>query len=152
MVRVIDETGNQIGILPISEALKQAQIKNLDLVEIVPNANPPVCKIIDYKKYLYQKEKQKREKRSKQKSNKTRIIRIGPTTSNHDLEIKARQIDKFLENGDKVKIDMILRGREKMHQDIAKEKFQILLNYINKTYKIDQELKKQPHGLSIIIA
>lgn len=151
MVRVIDETGNQIGILPISEALKQAQIKNLDLVEIVPNANPPVCKIIDYKKYLYQKEKQKREKRSKQKSNKTRIIRIGPTTSNHDLEIKARQIDKFLENGDKVKIDMILRGREKMHQDIAKEKFQILLNYINKTYKIDQELKKQPHGLSIII-
>lgn len=136
--------------MPLGEALKQAQIKNLDLVEIVPNINPPVCKIIDYRKYLYQKEKQKRGK-SKQKSSKTRTIRIGPTISNHDLEVKARQIEKFLENGDKAKIDMILKGREKMHQEIAKEKFKILLNYITKEYKIDQELKKQPHGLSMII-
>ncbi len=111
-VRVIASDGEQVGILPVEEALRLAENEDLDLVEISPTAKPPVCKIMDYGKYKYELTKKKQDSRKKQKNIQVKEIKVRPKTDDHDLMTKARHIQKFIEKKDKVKITLVFRGRE----------------------------------------
>jgi translation initiation factor IF-3 len=128
-----------------------AQEKGFDLIEIAPNVRPPVCRIMDYGKYQYQKSKQEREQRTKQKKIEVKSIRISLRIGQHDLEIKAKQAEKFLNKDYKVKIEMILRGREKSLLEMAKEKLNRFIELIPLEIKTEQEIKRQPRGLSVVV-
>ena len=118
-IRVIGEDGEQFGVLSVSDALALAAEKELDLVEISPNATPPVCKIMDYGKFKYEKTKKEKENKKKQKNVVIKEIRIKPHIDEHDKETKISQIEKFIEKEYKVKISLRLTGREKMHAESA---------------------------------
>jgi len=140
-----------LGILDTSEALKMAKDKNLDLVEIAPKVQPPVCKIVDFGKYQYAQEKKERKQKAKQRKSELKEVRIGFSTSAHDLETKAGQAGKFLKQGHKVKIELRLRGREKAHKDLAQEKIKMFLGMFSFAFRVEEEIKKSPRGLSIVI-
>jgi len=149
---LIDENGKNVGVVETNKALQMAQDKGLDLIEIAPSVRPPVCRIMDYGKYQYQKSKQEKEQRVKQKKMETKGVRISFRIGQHDLGIKAKQAEKFLDQGHKVKIEMILRGREKGLFNMAKEKLNEFINLIPLETKLDQEIKRQPRGLSVTIS
>lgn len=151
-LRVIDEKGGQLGVLPVAEALKTARDRGLDLVEISPTANPPVAKITDYGKFAYEINKKEKSGQKHSKQSEVKIIRIGFSSSPHDMEIRVRQAEKFLKEGHKVKIDLMLHGRELAHQDIARKKFDDLLSMFILKTKVDQSLIKQGKVLSMIIS
>jgi len=129
-----------------------AQEKGLDLIEISPNAKPPVCRIMDHGKYQYEKSKKDRSQKTNQKKIEIKGIRISPRIGQHDLEFKAKQAEKFLDKGYKVKIEMILRGREKWLLETAKEKMNKFIELISVEIIFEQGIKKQPRGLIVIIA
>ena len=118
-VRCIGADGEQLGVIPINEALKIAENLSLDLVEIQPNVNPPVCKILDYGKFKYEAQKRKNEARKKQKIIDVKEIKLRPNIDNNDFVVKMKQVKKFIENGDKVKITLRFRGREMAHQTLG---------------------------------
>jgi len=151
-VRVIDETGKQLGVMPLEEALRAARERNLDLVLVTERVSPPICKITDYGKYLYRLEK--KEKSFRPKGGEMKSIRLTFGISDHDLEIRACIAEKFLEKNDKVKLEMVLRGREKALQEFAKEKIKKFLEAVNKSIKIkiEQGLKKEFGKLVMIIS
>ncbi len=120
-VRVIDEEGQQLGILPIQEALRIAYERNLDLVEVAPNSVPPVCRLLDFGKYQYERQKREREARKAQKVIEIKEIRLRPRTGEHDIAVKVRQTLAFLEEGSKVKVAVRFRGREITHPEIARD-------------------------------
>lgn len=120
-VRVISETGEQLGIMPIEKALRLAEERQLDLVKIAPKANPPVCKIMDYGKYLFEMAKKEKEARKNQKVINVKEIRLSASIEDHDLGVKARNADKFLKAGDKVKVTIRFRGREMAHPEVGYE-------------------------------
>lgn len=120
-MRVIDEEGNQLGIYPIQDALRLAFDKGLDLVEVAPNAVPPVCRLLDFGKFQFEKQKKDREARKAQKIIEMKEIRLRPRTGEHDLDTKVRQALSFLEEGSKVKVTVRFRGREITHPEIARE-------------------------------
>lgn len=148
-VRVIDETGQQMGIMPKEKALQLAKERSLDLILITDKAHPPVCKLIEYGKFLYQQKKKEKRKKSSQ----VKGIRLRFNISLHDMETRAKQATEFLKEGDRVKIEMLLRGREKTLRDHAKEKIdkflEILKTYIE--FEIEQDVKKTPSGFYLII-
>ena len=150
-LRVIDETGNNLGVLSREESLRLKNEKGLDLIEISPAANPPVAKIMEYGKYLYQQQKKDKEGRKGQKT-ETKGVRFTVRTSGNDLEVRAQQVDKFLKKRYKVRIQMILKGREKSLQGFADEKLKTFLALIKESYKIEQEPKKFPMGMFMVIA
>lgn len=121
-VRVIDAEGNQLGILTPQEALDAAAARNLDLVEVSPNAQPPVCRIMDFGKFKYEQSKRDKEARRNQKVVTLKELRMRPKIDDHDFDVKMRNARKFLESGDKVKISVRFRGREIVHQDLARAK------------------------------
>ena len=147
-VRVVDEKGNNLNVMPTEKALNLARERGLDLVEISAKANPPVCKITDFGKYQYNQEK--KEKKQKVKRSETKGVRIGFRTSSHDLETKIKQIERFFKQGHKVMVEMRLRGREKAHKDLAIEKLNNFLEMISFEIK-KEEIKKNPRGFSIVI-
>ena len=118
-VRCIGADGEQLGVIPTNEALKIAEDLSLDLVEIQPNVNPPVCKILDYGKFKYEAQKRKNEARKKQKIIDVKEIKLRPNIDNNDFVVKMKQVKKFIENGDKVKITLRFRGREMAHQTLG---------------------------------
>ena len=150
-VRLIGEDGKNLGIFSKDEALKIAREKNLDLILITDKAKPPVCKLGDFGKFLYQKEKREREKK---REVEIKGIRIGFNISLNDLETKANQAERFLKEGNKVQIEMILRGRQKTLEQIGKEKIKKFLEILEKKIpiKIDQELRKVPRGFIMLIS
>ncbi len=151
-VRVIDETGKQLGIMPFEEALRISRDRNLDLIQVTEKVVPPVCRIGDFGKYLYQQ--QKKERKIKQIGGELKEIRIGFNISPHDLETKAKLAEKFLKKGDKVKISMPLRGREKALGNFAKEKINQFFNFLGTVIpiKLERELKREPRGFTMIIS
>lgn len=151
-IRVIDDAGNQLGVMTPLDALQIAREQDLDLVEIAPMAKPPVCKIMDYGKYQYQQSRQDRANRAKQKTVDVKGIRIGFRTDVHDLEVKKDMVEKFLKKGHKVKIEIFLRGREKAHQDLARTNLENFMKTITVTFKPDQEIKRYPSGYNIVIS
>lgn len=149
---MIDETGKALGEISISEALSLAYQKGLDLVEVNPLVNPPVTRIMDFGKFIYKKTKAERKNRSSQKSGEIKGVRFGYATGIHDMEIKAKKIDAFLEKGYKVKIDMMVRGRERSHGDVVREKLNQFMKMISANYKVEQSPKTSPYGLSLLIS
>lgn len=118
-VRLIDSDGEQIGIVKTSDALSMAQEKDLDLVEISPQANPPVCKIINFSKYKYELEKKEKEARKKQKTSQVKEVRIRPRIGEHDLNVKIKRAREFIEDGNKVQLTAMFSGREMQHKDLG---------------------------------
>ncbi|MBI4678025.1 MAG: translation initiation factor IF-3 [Elusimicrobia bacterium] len=118
-VRLIDSDGTQLGIKHLAEALAMARTRGLDLIEIAPQANPPVCKILDYSKFKYEQEKRVRESRKHQKSGLLKEIQLRPNIGTHDLDFKLKHAIEFITNHDKVRITVVFRGREMQHQDIG---------------------------------
>jgi len=118
-IRVVDEAGEMLGVMTPFDAMKIAQEQGLDLVEISPNAAPPVCKILDYGKYKYELQKKANEARKKQKVIEIKELKLRPTIGDHDYEIKLKQARKFIEGGDKVKFTLRFRGREQAHLDLS---------------------------------
>ena len=118
-VRVIDQDGKQVGILTVRDALAQAERVGLDLVEISPNARPPVCKIIDYGKFKYQQTKKEKESKKAQHQIKVKEIKVKPNIDKHDLQTKIKRAREFLEKGNKVKVTCMFRGREMLHIDVG---------------------------------
>ena len=129
-VRLIDENSQQIGILPPQEALKLAREHGLDLVEISPTAQPPVCKIMDYGKYLYELNKKLHQQRKHQKSIRIKEVKLRPRTDRHDFEFKKNHVVRFLQEGDKVKLVMLFRGREIAHAGLGRQKLEKLVGEV----------------------
>lgn len=127
-VRLIDENGDMVGIVALAEAIVKAEEAGLDLVEVSPDAEPPVCKILDYGKYKYEQQKKAAEARKKQKTVDVKEVKIRPTTEEHDYKVKLKNARRFLEAGDKVKFSMRFRGREMAHQDVGMEMMTRLRN------------------------
>jgi len=116
---VIDDAGEQLGIMLTRDALAIAQERELDLVEVAPNANPPVCRLMDYGKFLYEKQKRERESRKAQKQIEIKEVRLRPKTGEHDIQVVLTKSRKFLAEGNKVKVTIRFRGREIVHRDVA---------------------------------
>lgn len=153
LVRLIDEKDEHVGEIKTEKALQIAQEKKLDLVEISPKANPPVAKIMDFGQFKYDlKKKDKKDKKQQKISNVVKGIRITPRISQHDLEMRAKKSNEFLSKGNKVRIEMILRGREKAHFDLAKEKVQNFINLMEGEINIDQPPKRQGNQISAVIS
>jgi len=150
-VRLIDENGEQKGVVSISEALRMAENASLDLVEISPGANPPVCKILDYGKFLFEKKKKLKESKKKQKVSQLKEIKLTPKISEHDIEHKRGHIIKFLSEGDKVKISMRFRGRERMYSERGIELMKNFFSTLADAAEIEQELKMDGSNLSMCI-
>ena len=150
-VRVIDETGKQLGIMKLEEALRVARERNLDLIQVTEKVTPAVCKIMDYGKYLYQEKK--KEKVTTKSHGELKGVRLGFKISQHDLETKAHLAEKFLKKGNKVRVELILRGREKALSEFAKEKINHFMEILEKSVpiKVERELKREARGLTMII-
>ncbi len=151
-IRLIDETGEQLGIVETFKALQLAQSKGLDLVEISPTAKPPVCKIIDWGKFQYQEAKKQQDAKGKQKKIDIKGVRFRPTTDENDLNFKLKQTEKFLSKGNKVKVEIVLRGREKAFANQSREKLQIFIDKIKIPIKIEQGIKRQFNGFNVLIS
>ena len=143
-----------MGVVEIFKALEITKERGLDLVEVAPLANPPVCRIIDFGKYQYQKARQERKQQTKQKKTELKNIRISLRTGQHDLETKIKQAEKFLSAGHKVRIDIVLKGREKSFpfQNLAKEKLGAFLQLIPFEVSVEREIKREGQGFNIIIS
>ncbi len=151
-VRVIDEEEGNIGVMSLGDALKRAIDQGKDLIEISPNAVPPIAKIMEYGKYQYLENKKQKKNRTKAHTVETKNLQVKIATGEHDLELKARQASKFLKEGDRVKIDLFLPGRAKyMEFNFLKERLDRILHLITEDYKIADPAKKSPKGLTVII-
>ena len=118
-MRLVDERGEMVGVVTTPEAITMAEEAGLDLVEVAPNADPPVCKILDFGKFKYEEQKKKNEARKKQKIIEVKEIKLRPGIDDHDYDVKMRSMQKFIEEGDKVKVTLRFRGREMAHQDLG---------------------------------
>jgi len=137
-VRLIDADGNQKGIVPTYEALQMARQAGVDLVEIAPQAQPPVCKLLDYGKYKFELEKKLRESRKHQKQVRIKEIRMQPKIDGHDLEFKTRHIRDFLDEGNKVKVTVRFRGRELAHTELGKEVLDRILAMLGDSFLLEK--------------
>ena len=151
-LRVIDDQDNNIGVLSLEKALELAKEKELDLIEISPNAKPPVAKIMDYGKFQYEKSKKQKKARAAAHFTETKSIQIKIGTSEHDLELKAKKISTWLQEGHRVKVELFLVGRAKyMNREFLRERLDRVLHLITEEYKIAEPHKKSPKGIAIII-
>jgi len=151
-VRVIGSTGEQVGIMNPRDALKKAEDEGLDLVEIAPNANPPVCKIIDYGKFRY--DQTKREKESKKASHQIKVkeVKVKPNIDEHDLQTKMRHAKDFLEKGNKVKVTCMFRGREMAHKDIGERLIKKIVEDLKEIAVCETPMKMFGRFLTVVLA
>ena len=151
-MRVIDKDGEQLGILSVPDAIAKAELVGLDLVEIAPNAEPPVCKIIDYGKYRYQMTKKEKESKKSQHQVKVKEIKIKPTTDDHDVQVKAKHAREFIQKGDKVRITCVFRGRELMHPEIGRKAVEKFCEDLSDIATPESEAKLMGRNLSTVLA
>jgi translation initiation factor IF-3 len=151
-VRLIDQDGNQVGIVNRYEAMRRADEAGLDLVEIAANASPPVCKILDYGKFKYELQKKEAEARKKQKVIQVKEIKLRPNTDVHDYEVKMRSVRGFLGDGDKVKVTLRFRGREMAHPEIAMKLMDRVQNDLKDLAKVEQSPKLEGRQMVMVIA
>jgi len=149
---VIDEEGEQLGIMPPFEALKTARSQGLDLVEVAPTANPPVCRIINYGKYLYQLSKRQHEARKHQKSIELKEVKFRPRTSEHDFGVKRDHIIEFLQEGSKVKATVMFRGREMAHRNIGMRMMERLMQEVSEVGQVEARPRQEGPNLTAILA
>ena len=151
-LRIIDSENQNLGVLGIKEALELAESKGLDLIEINPNANPPIAKIMDFGKYQYEASKKLKKAKAGAKMTETKSIQIKIGTGDHDLELKAKTTSKWLKEGHRIKIELFLAGRAKyMDEKFLRERLDRVLHLITEDYKISDSYKKGPKGLFITI-
>ena len=151
-LRVITAEGENLGVIPLSTALAEAQKRTLDLIEISPTATPPVAKIMDYGKYLYDEKKKEKAAKAKTLTSELKIVQVKIGTGEHDLELKAKRVSEWLGESNRVKIDLFLIGRSKyMDLNFLKERLERLLKLVTVEYKVAQDVTKGPKGLSIVI-
>ena len=151
-MRIIDSENQNLGVLSIKEALELAQSKGMDLIEINPNANPPIAKIMDFGKYQYEASKKLKKAKAGAKTTETKSIQIKIGTGDHDLELKAKTASKWLKEGHRIKIELFLAGRAKyMDERFLKERLDRVLHLITENYKVSDSYKKGPKGLFITI-
>ncbi len=150
-VRVIDEEKGSLGVMSISAALDIARESGVDLVEISPNANPPVCKIIDYGKYRFEQQKREKEAKKKQKIVKLKEIKLRPKISTHDYDFKMKHVREFLQAGDKVKITMMFRGREMSHIDIGREIIDRVVVDLQEEASVEKPAKLEGRNLTMVL-
>ncbi len=151
-VRLIDENGNMVGIVPLREALARAEEAGLDLVEISPTARPPVCKILDYGKFKYEAQKKAAAARKKQRVIEIKEIKMRPGIDDNDYEIKLRKMKEFLEEGDKVKVTLRFRGREMVHTHLATSLLERIKNDVGDRAKIEQMPKLEGRQMVMVMA
>ena len=151
-VRLIDDTGAQKGIVSTLDALRMAQDINLDLVEVAPQADPPVCKILDYGKYRFELEKKLRDSKKKQKLQTLKEIRMQPKINDHDLSFKARHIQEFLDNGDKVKVTIRFRGRELAHTELGMDVLNNVLAKLGGDLTVEKAPAMEGRTMSMTLA
>lgn len=151
-LRVIDETGEMIGIMSRDEALRLAEEKKLDLVNISPNAKPPVCKILDYGKYRYEMQKREKEAKKKQKTMSVKEIRLSTFIEDHDIQVKAKTACKFLQDGDKVKVSLRFRGREKDYTARGREVMDKFAEVCSEVSTIDKKPTFEGRSLTMFLA
>ncbi len=151
-LRVIDVEGKQIGVMPKAQALELARESSSDLVEIAPKATPPVAKIIDFKKFLYQEEKKKREEKKKTKSTETKEVRLGPFMSDNDLSVMIKRTRDFLEDGNKVRLVVYFSGRQITHPEFGHKILDEVLNRLSDVSKVDREKRLEGRKLISVIS
>jgi translation initiation factor IF-3 len=151
-LRVIDSDGKQLGILPRREALRLADERQLDLVEVAPNADPPVAKLMDFGKYQYEKAKREREARKSRKEIEVKEVRLRPKTDEHDINFKVRQARSFLQSGAKVKVRMRFRGREIYNLDVAKQQFDRFASELEGVGVIEQRPSFEGRTMLMVMA
>ncbi|MCK5059606.1 MAG: translation initiation factor IF-3 [Candidatus Pacebacteria bacterium] len=151
-VRVIGPTGENFGVLSLSDALKKAEELGLDLIEISPNVNPPVAKICDYGKFQYAEQKKEKVARTKRHIVEVKSVQVKIGTGEHDLELKAKKVSEWLKNGNRVRITLFLPGRSKyLNTTFLKERIERLLRFLTEEYRIIEPIAKSPKGLSTFV-
>jgi translation initiation factor IF-3 len=151
-VRLVDERGQMVGIVTRNEALAMAADAGLDLVEIAPNADPPVCKILDYGKYKYEEQKKKNEARKKQKIIEVKEIKLRPSIDDHDYDVKMRSMKSFIEEGDKVKVTMRFRGRELAHQELGMDVLVRVRSDLETLAKVEQMPRMEGRQMTMVLS
>ena len=151
-IRLIDAKGNMLGVVTSKEGMRSAEAAGLDLVEISPNAEPPVCKVMDYGKYKYEAQKKAAEQRKKQKVIVIKEIKLRPTIDKHDLEVKMRAVHKFIEEGDKVKFTLKFRGREIAHQELGMKLLEQVQTELAETVKMEMSPRMEGRQMVMMIA
>ncbi len=151
-VRVVDEQGNQLGVMSLFDAMKIARDQGLDVVEISPNAVPPVCKLTDYGRFLYEQNKKLHEQRKHQKGSQIKEVKFRPSTAEHDYQVRKNQIIKFLGEGCKVKAMIFHRGREMAHQDVGRAKMDRLLKDVAEHAQVEFGPRMEANILLALLA
>ncbi|WP_267137737.1 translation initiation factor IF-3 [Anianabacter salinae] len=150
-IRLIGAEGENIGVIDPRRAMELAEQAGLDLVEISPNATPPVCKIMDFGKFKYEQQKRESEARKKQKIIEVKEVKFRPNTDTHDYEVKMRSVVKFLENGDKVKVTLRFRGREMAHQNLGRELLERVAEDVKEIGKVENMPKMEGRQMVMMI-
>ncbi|NNG03671.1 MAG: translation initiation factor IF-3 [Inquilinus sp.] len=151
-VRLIDAENNMIGVVPLREALWAAEEAGLDLVEVSPNADPPVCKVLDYGKYKYEAQKKKNEARKKQKTIDIKEIKLRPNIDSHDYEVKMRNARRFIDEGDKVKVTLRFRGREMAHQELGMNVLIRVRDELEELAKVEQMPRMEGRQMVMVLS
>lgn len=151
-VRLIDETGENRGVVSVKEALRIAEEAGLDLIEISPQANPPVCKVLDFGKYKYEVQKRKNEAKKNQKVVNIKELKLRPAIDTHDYDVKLKQAKKFLSQGDKVKFTLRFKGRELSANNMGKELLDRIIEDLDMLAKVDQEPKLEGRQMSMLVS
>jgi translation initiation factor IF-3 len=151
-VRLVGPDGEMIGIVSVREAMARAEDTGFDLVEISPNADPPVCKLLDFGKFKYEQQKKKNEARKKQKIIEVKEIKLRPNIDDHDYDVKMRAATNFLDEGDKVKVTMRFRGREMMHQDLGMNVLMRVKDQLDPLAKVEQTPQLEGRQMTMVLA
>ncbi|MBS4023564.1 MAG: translation initiation factor IF-3 [Dethiobacter sp.] len=150
-VRVVDNDGSQLGVMPLREALSKAMEKNLDLVAVAPNAKPPVCRIMDFGKFKYEQSKREKESRKNQKLVIVKEVKVRPNIEDHDFQVKLKNAKRFLESGDKVKATVMFRGREITHPELGQRLLQRLAKDLEELANVEREPKVEGRNMVMIL-
>ncbi|MGQ9498014.1 MAG: translation initiation factor IF-3 [Desulfotomaculales bacterium] len=151
-VRVIDTDGTQIGVIPFRDALRLAEERGLDLVEVAPQARPPVCRLMDFGRYKYEQSKREKEARKKQRIISVKEIKLRPSIEDHDFQVKAKNTMRFLKDGDKVKVTLIFRGREIVHPQLGHQLLERLAQQVQDLAIIEKQPKLEGRNMIMILA
>lgn len=151
-IRLIDHDGKMVGVVTVKEALRMAELRELDLVEISPNANPPVCKILDYSKFLYEQQKREKVQKRQQINQQMKELRFTWRTATHDFNFKTKHAREFLEDGNKVKATVMFRGREITHQEVGEDLLKRFVESLADIAKIDSPIRLEGKKLSVVLS
>lgn len=150
-VRLVDDQGTMVGILPTDDALRMAEERGYDLVEVSPNSSPPVCRLMDYGQFKYELAKKAKEARKKQKTIKIKEVKVRPKTDEGDLRTKCNAIKRFLEDGDKVKVSVAFRGRERVHMDVGYKVIDRMKELLGDDADIEKDASQEGNTITMIL-